>query len=62
MKPVGELATDGDDRHRGLMAEARRVRREILAVELGMLAPEADQLHVRETKAHRVDPHEDLIL
>ena len=62
MEPIGELASDGDDGDRGLVTESRRMRREILTVELRMLAAEADQLHVRETEPHRIDAHEDLIL
>src|SRR5204863_9101730 len=40
MEPIGELASAGDDRDRGLVAEARRLRRKILTVELRMFAAE----------------------
>jgi len=61
MEPPGELASDGDDRHGGLVAEARGLCREIPAVQLRMLAAEADQLHIGEAEPDGVDSDEDLI-
>ena len=62
VEAVGEVHADGHHGHRGLVSEPRRIRREIAPVELRVLAAEPDELDVRETKADRVDPHEQLIV
>src|SRR3989442_9214150 len=62
MKPAGKVASDRGNRRRGLVTESGRMRAEIAAVELGMLAAETDELHVGEAEPDGVYSNEDLIL
>ena len=52
---------DAHHRHRRLVAKPCRVMGKVAPVQLRVVATKANELHVREAEANRVDAHQDLI-
>ena len=56
---VAEVFADVDDGDRCLMSQSGRLRCQITAIQLGVIAALTDQLHIGVAQADGVDPNEE---